>query len=86
MLFMKSKIKADAAIKLQIRIKTNWIELRNNLLYVYADTRDANTLCIQLTNLKQLQNETPFDFYYIIQEILNIFFKSDFFPLKVFLF
>lgn len=69
---IRSKIKGEAALHLSNSIINIWQDLKTNLLNAYSDKRDSFTLNIEMTNLKQLANETPFDFYNKIQRVLNL--------------
>lgn len=80
---IRSRIKGDAALNISNCQITNWNELKLSLAYAYADKRDAHTLCIELSNLKQNSNESPFDYYNKIQKMLNLiqaFFKTHYPP------
>lgn len=66
-----SKIKGEAAINISSSLITTWDDLKLALLSAYADKRDIYTLNIEMTEMKQ-GNESPFDFYNKIQQILNL--------------
>lgn len=67
-----AKIKGDAASIISSCRVSNWHELKNALINTYADKRDCYTLNIELTELRQNSNESPFDFYNRLQKILNL--------------
>lgn len=66
-----SKIKGEAAINIASSTISTFNDLRTALLAAYADKRDIYTLNIEMTEMKQ-DNETAFDFYNRIQQILNL--------------
>ena len=66
-----AKIKGEAAVNISSCIINNWHDLKNALLNAYADKRDIYTLNIEMTEMKQ-ENESPFDFYNRLQQILNV--------------
>lgn len=66
-----AKIKGEAAINISSCIINNWNDLKLSLLNAYADKRDIYTLNIEMTECKQ-ENESPFEFYTRIQQILNL--------------
>lgn len=68
---IRSKIVGKAALNLSGLVLNTWQDLKTNLLYAYADKRDSYTLCLELSNLKQ-GNENAFDFYNKIQKLLNL--------------
>lgn len=67
-----AKIKGDAAINIASCIITNWKTLKDALLNTYADKRDMYTLNLEMSELKQLHNESVFDFYNKLQHKLNL--------------
>lgn len=66
-----AKIKGEAAVNISSSLINNWQDLKSALLNAYADKRDVYTLNIEMSELKQ-GNETPFDFYNKVQQILNL--------------
>lgn len=69
---IRSKIKGEAALNLSNCIINDWNDLKDSLINAYCDKRDTYTLCIEMTNLKQNINETPFDFFNRLQKTLNL--------------
>lgn len=67
-----AKIKGEAAKNISTSIITNWTSLKTALVNGYADRRDCYSLGIEMTELKQTSNETPFDYYNKIQKLLNL--------------
>lgn len=67
-----AKIKGDAAVNISSCVIETWKELKDALLNTYGDKRDCFSLNMELTNLKQSSNESPFDFYNKIQHVLNL--------------
>lgn len=67
-----AKIKGEAAINIASCNITNWSQLKTALIHSYADKRDCFTLNIELTELRQNSNESPFDFYNKVQKVLNL--------------
>lgn len=66
-----SKIKGDAAVNIASSTISKWADVKQALLNAYSDKRDLYTLSIELTELRQ-GNETAFEFYNKIQDILNL--------------
>lgn len=67
-----AKVKGDAAVNISSNIITNWADLKKCLINTYADKRDCYTLNIELTELRQNNSETPFEFYDRVQHLLNL--------------
>lgn len=67
-----AKIKGQAAINISCCTITSWNELKIALINAYSDKRDVYTLGIEITELKQNHNESPFDYYNKIQKLLNL--------------
>lgn len=67
-----AKIKGDAQNQITNCIITTWDELKTALVTTYSDKRDIFTLTIELTHMKQMPNETAFDFYNRINNNLNL--------------
>lgn len=67
-----AKIKGEAAINISSCIINNWLDLKNALINTYSDKRDCYSLNIEMTELKQEENETPFEFYGRVQRLLNL--------------
>lgn len=67
-----SKVKGQAAINISCCQIQTFADLKNALLTAYADKRDVYTLQIEMTELKQAINESPFEFYNKIQKYLNL--------------
>lgn len=66
-----AKVKGEAAVNISSCVINNWNDLKVALLNAYADKRDIYTLTIEMVEYKQ-ENESPFDFYTRIQQILNL--------------
>lgn len=49
-----------------------WTEVKNVLVTSYLDKRDCFTLNLEMAELKQECNESPFKFYEKIQKLLNL--------------
>jgi hypothetical protein len=67
-----SKIRSPA---IEIVTSSNsyaWPDVRQILLTSYLDKRDCYTLNLEMSDLKQEFNETPFNFYERIQKLLNL--------------
>lgn len=69
---IRTKIKGEAAINISSSLITNWAGLKSAISTAHCDKRDAYSLGIELTELKQGSNETCFDFYNKIQHLLNL--------------
>jgi len=67
-----SKIKGTAAQTVHNTHISNFLDLKNALLNAYSDRRDVFTLGIELAQLKQGLNETPFEFYEKVSKLLNL--------------
>lgn len=66
-----AKVKGQAAANISTSNIKSFQDLKSALLNSYGDKRDHFTLNIELTELKQEQNESPFDFYHRLQKLLN---------------
>lgn len=64
---LKPKVTGEAKLNISSFSINNWAELKAALLNSYSDKRDVYTLTIELFNLKQNYNETPFENYQIYQ-------------------
>lgn len=69
---IRSKIKGEATLHIANCTINTWEDLKTSLLNAYSDKRDSFTLNLEMSNLKQLSNESPFDFYNKLQRILNL--------------
>lgn len=69
---IRAKIKGEAAINISSCVIRTWRDLQTALINTYADKRDGYTLCIEMTELKQNDKETVFDFYNKVQNSLNL--------------
>lgn len=67
-----AKIKGSAAEVVHNSKITNWLELKSTLINGYSDRRDCYTLTLEMGELWQGINESPFDFFYRIQKLLNL--------------
>ena len=67
-----AKLKGEVAVNISSCTINNWQDLKNALVHSYADKRDCYSLNIELTEMKQSGNESPFDFYNRIQHNLNL--------------
>lgn len=67
-----AKIKGKAALNISSCEIKNFAQLKTALLNAYGDKRDCFSLTIEITELKQNINESPFEFYNKIQTILNL--------------
>lgn len=67
-----SKLKGEAAVNIATSQARNWQDIKLALVNAYGDKRDCYTLNIELTELKQSMNDSPFDFYQKIIKILNL--------------
>lgn len=68
---IRSKIIGEASDILDNATYVTWDDIKRILKDTYKDKRDMYTLNIEMTNLRQ-GNETPFDFYHRLQELLNL--------------
>lgn len=66
-----AKIKGEAAVNIASCTISDWASLKKALLNTYQDKRDCFTLNIEMTELKQ-NNENAFEFFNRVQEILNL--------------
>lgn len=67
-----SKLKGQA---LEVVVNSNtysWTEVRKILLATYLDRRDCFTLNLEMSELKQENQESPFKFYERINKLLNL--------------
>ncbi|KAI5721729.1 hypothetical protein M8J77_024965 [Diaphorina citri] len=69
---LKSKVTGEARLNISAFTINNWAELKAALLNSYSDKRDAYTLTIELCNLKQNFNETPFEFHQKVTKHINL--------------
>lgn len=67
-----AKLKGEVAVNISSCVISNWNDLKNALINSYADKRDCFSLNIEMTEMKQTANESPFDFYNRIQHVLNL--------------
>lgn len=67
-----SKIKSPASELIANANSYAWPDVRQVLLTSYSDKRDCFTLNLEMTELKQGHNESPFKFYDRIQSLLNL--------------
>lgn len=74
--FLMSSILSKITGKAQIQISNcridNWQELKEALLQTYSDKRKASTLTIEMTQMRQIQSESSFDFFQRIQNHLYL--------------
>lgn len=67
-----AKIKGEAALNISSCVINTWDSLKTALLTAYSDKRDIYTLNIEMVDLKQNNQESPFDFFNKIQQKLNL--------------
>lgn len=67
-----AKVKGEAAVNIASCPNTCWSEVKAALLNTYSDKRDCYTLNIEMSEMKQNFNESPFEFYNRLQELLNL--------------
>lgn len=67
-----SKIKPPALDVVVSSSSYAWPDVRQTLVASYLDKRDCFTLNLEMSQLKQKDNETPFEFYEKIQHLLNL--------------
>lgn len=67
-----NKIKGAALEVVVSSNSYNWIDVRSILLTGYLDKRDSLTLNLEMAQMKQEPNETPFVFYQRIQKLLSL--------------
>lgn len=67
-----AKIKGKAAINISSNIIRTWDDLKLALLNTYSDKRDVYTLNLELAELRQNNNESPFEFFHKVQHLLNL--------------
>ena len=68
---IKGKILSPAAEVIAAADANSYEEIRQAILDSFQDRRDGNTLVIQLSGLRQGENEDPFKFYERVQKILR---------------
>lgn len=72
--FMSSilaKIKGEAAVNIASCTISCWADAKKALLDTYSDKKDCYTLTLEMSQLKQ-SNESAFEFYNKIQNLLNL--------------
>lgn len=68
---IKSKIIPPASTQVFATNPTTYKEIRETLVNTYTDRRDDVTLLIELTKIRQMENENPFRYHDRIQKTLN---------------
>jgi len=67
-----AKIKGKAAEVVHNSKVSTWLELKSTLINGYSDRRDCYTLNLEIAEQWQSDNESPFDFYHKIQNLLHL--------------
>lgn len=66
-----NKLEGKAEEVVGIRGANSWIDIKSTLIQNFGDHRDENCLNLDLVNMRQRSNETPYQFHERIIHILN---------------